>query len=90
MANEKSKNTHTDCSGSGCAVEEVDNVLKMKMEGKRQQRPREIHTVRLQLIRTKARRATGFKRTKVEARALALKRSTALKRAKDEARALCG
>ena len=35
MAREKSKNTHTDCIGSECAVEEVDNVLKMKMEGKK-------------------------------------------------------
>ena len=41
MAREKSKNTHTDCSGSGCAIEDVDNILKMKMEGKIQQRPRD-------------------------------------------------
>ena len=50
MAREKSKNTNIDCTGSGCAVEEVDKLLKMKMEGKRKLRAREMHTVRLQLI----------------------------------------
>ena len=40
MAREKSKNSHIDCRGSGCTVEEVEKLRKMKMEGKRGQRPK--------------------------------------------------
>ena len=40
MVREKSKNSHIDCKGSGCTIEEVDKIRKVKMEGKRGQRPK--------------------------------------------------
>ena len=70
MVREKSKNSHIDCRGSGCTAEEVDKIRKVKMEGKRGQRPKKNA-----FSKASANKYEGKYRS-------ALKRSTALKHAK--------
>ena len=83
MARENSESNYTDCKGSRCTVEQVEKIRKIKMEGKRRQRPK-----RNAYGNVSAENYEGLTKKLKRARsARALKRITALKRTKVEARA---